>query len=51
MDESDEILWLTTHEGTIYYEKVNKLTSGFRAAIKTIVLHLIGEPGGRNAEN
>jgi len=49
MDESDEILWLITHEGTIHYEEVNKRTSGFRAASKTIVLQVTGEPGGRNA--
>jgi len=24
MDESDEILWFITHEGTIHYEEVNK---------------------------
>ena len=51
MDESDEILWLVTHEGTIHYKEANKHKSGLRAASKTIVLHLIGEPRGRNAEN
>jgi hypothetical protein len=50
MDESDEILWLITHEGTIHYEEFNKQTSGFREASKTIVLQVMGEPGGRNAD-
>ena len=50
MDESDEILWLVTHEGTIHYEEVNKLTSAFRAASKTTGLQVTGQPGGRNAE-
>jgi len=42
MDESDEILWLVTHEGTIHYEEVNKLTSAFRAASKTTGLQVTG---------